>query len=113
MAGIKIVGRWQAGRVEPGSRVSSLVFAESPSESATAGVQAVGLAGCRVDVGIAWDTAPILIGAGIDYVVAAPSKLQRPSPDRVKSDMHDARHLARLPHLGDSSAPSSAARAVA
>ncbi|MGH3940577.1 MAG: IS110 family transposase [Pseudonocardiaceae bacterium] len=32
--------------------------------------------------------------------LAAPSKLQRPSGDRVKTDTRDARHLARLLHLG-------------
>src|SRR3954447_10123890 len=42
-----------------------------------------------------------LIGAGIDCRVAAPSKLQRPSGDRVKTDVRDARHLARLLHLGE------------
>ncbi|WP_424747688.1 IS110 family transposase [Mycobacterium sp.] len=39
--------------------------------------------------------------AGIDCVVAAPSKLMRPSGDRVKTDTRDARHLARLLMLGD------------
>lgn len=34
--------------------------------------------------------------AGIRCVVAAPSKLQRPSGDRVKTDAKDAVHLARL-----------------
>jgi transposase len=37
----------------------------------------------------------------IECVVAAPSKLQRPSGDRVKTDARDARHLARLLHLGE------------
>ena len=41
-----------------------------------------------------------LIAAGIDCVVAAPSKLQRPAGDRVKTDARDAAHLARLLHLG-------------
>jgi transposase len=41
-----------------------------------------------------------LIAAGIDCLAAAPSKLQRPSGDRVKTDARDARHLARLPHSG-------------
>jgi transposase len=41
-----------------------------------------------------------LTTAGIDCVVAAPSKLQRPSGDRVKTDARDAAHLARLLHLG-------------
>jgi len=34
-------------------------------------------------------------------LVAAPSKLQRPSGDRVKTDAKDARHLARLLKLGE------------
>ena len=33
--------------------------------------------------------------------MAAPSKLQRPRGDRVKTDTRDARHLARLLHLGE------------
>jgi transposase len=37
-----------------------------------------------------------LTAAGIRCVVAAPSKLQRPSGDRVKTDAKDAVHLARL-----------------
>lgn len=41
-----------------------------------------------------------LIAAGFECSVAAPSKLQRPSGDRVKTDARDARHLARLLHLG-------------
>jgi len=45
-----------------------------------------------------------LVGAGIECVVAAPSKLQRPAGDRVKTDVRDARHLARLLHLGEISA---------
>lgn len=42
-----------------------------------------------------------LTAAGIEVVVAAPSKLQRPAGDRVKTDARDARHLARLVHLGE------------
>lgn len=45
--------------------------------------------------------ARFLLGAGIVCLVAAPSKLQRPSGDRVKTDARDARHLARLLHLGE------------
>jgi transposase len=41
-----------------------------------------------------------LLSAGIACQVAAPSKLQRPSGDRVKTDARDAAHLARLLHLG-------------
>lgn len=41
-----------------------------------------------------------LTAAGIDCRVAAPSKLQRPAGDRVKTDARDAAHLARLLHLG-------------
>lgn len=43
--------------------------------------------------------ARFLNAAGVECVVAAPSKLQRPSGDRVKTDARDARHLARLLHL--------------
>ncbi len=42
-----------------------------------------------------------LTEAGIRCVVAAPSKLQRPSGDRVKTDAKDAVHLARLLRLGE------------
>ena len=42
-----------------------------------------------------------LRAVGIDCEVAAPSKLMRPSGDRVKTDTRDARHLARLLMLGD------------
>ncbi|TNB67233.1 IS110 family transposase [Arthrobacter sp. BB-1] len=45
--------------------------------------------------------ARFLGSAGIDTVVAAPSKLQRPSGDRVKTDAKDALHLARLLKLGE------------
>ena len=45
--------------------------------------------------------ARFLLAAGIVCLVAAPSKLQRPSGDRVKTDARDARHLARLLHLGE------------
>jgi transposase len=38
---------------------------------------------------------------GIECRVAAPSKLQRPVGDRVKTDARDALHLARLLHLGE------------
>ena len=44
--------------------------------------------------------ARFLVAAGIDCVVAAPSKLQRPAGDRVKTDKNDALHLAKLLHLG-------------
>lgn len=37
-----------------------------------------------------------LTGAGVRCLVAAPSKLQRPPGDRVKTDARDALHLARL-----------------
>ena len=42
-----------------------------------------------------------LTAAGVRCVVAAPSKLQRPSGDRVKTDAKDAVHLARLLRLGE------------
>lgn len=37
-----------------------------------------------------------LAAAEIDCLVAAPSKLNRPSGDRVKTDARDAAHLTRL-----------------
>jgi transposase len=45
--------------------------------------------------------ARFLVTENITCLVAAPSKLQRPSGDRVKTDTRDARHLARLLHLGE------------
>ena len=42
-----------------------------------------------------------LDGAGIRCEVVAPSKLQRPSGDRVKTDARDAVHLARLLRLDE------------
>jgi transposase len=45
--------------------------------------------------------ARFLLKDGVVCVVAAPSKLQRPTGDRVKTDTRDARHLARLLHLGE------------
>lgn len=39
--------------------------------------------------------------SGIRCSVAASSKLQRPVGDRVKTDIRDARHLARLLHLSE------------
>jgi transposase len=45
--------------------------------------------------------ARFLRGRGIECRVAAPSKLQRPAGDRVKTDARDALHLARLLHLGE------------
>jgi transposase len=37
-----------------------------------------------------------LTAAGVRCVVAAPSKVQRPAADRIKTDARDALHLARL-----------------
>lgn len=48
--------------------------------------------------------ARFLIGEGVDCLVAAPSKLQRPSGDRVKTDARDALHLAKLLRVGEVSA---------
>lgn len=39
--------------------------------------------------------------AGVETLVAAPSKLQRPAGDRVKTDAKDALHLAKLLKLGE------------
>ena len=43
----------------------------------------------------------LLMSSSIECVVAAPSKLQRPTGDRVKTDARDALHLARLLRLGE------------
>jgi transposase len=48
-----------------------------------------------------FDLARSLTGAGVRCVVAAPSKLQRPSGDRVKTDARDAQHLCRLLRLDE------------
>jgi len=42
-----------------------------------------------------------LTAAGIRCEVAAPSRLQKPAGDRVKTDMRDAIHLARLLRLDE------------
>ena len=42
-----------------------------------------------------------MTAAGIRCEVAAPSKLQKPSGDRVKTDAKDAVHLARLLRLDE------------
>jgi len=42
-----------------------------------------------------------LTGAGIRCEVVAPSKLQKPAGDRVKTDVKDALHLARLLRLDE------------
>jgi transposase len=59
-------------------------------------------------VAVAYEAGPtgfglarILNDSGIRCVVAAPSKLQRPSGDRIKTDARDAVHLARLLRLDE------------
>lgn len=59
-------------------------------------------------VAVAYEAGPTGFGlyrhlsvAGIRCVVAAPSKLQKPAGDRVKTDARDALHLARLLRLGE------------
>jgi transposase len=54
-------------------------------------------------VAVAYEAGPTGFGlardltvAGVRCVVAAPSKLQRPAGDRIKTDARDALHLARL-----------------
>ncbi|SMO69714.1 IS110 family transposase [Propioniciclava tarda] len=61
------------------------------------------LAGLPGDVAVAYEAGPTGFGlyraitqAQVRCVVAAPSKLQRPPGDRVKTDRRDALHLARL-----------------
>jgi transposase len=45
--------------------------------------------------------ARFLRARGVECAVAAPSKLQRPAGDRVRTDARDALQLARLTHLGE------------
>ncbi|WP_433757174.1 IS110 family transposase [Nocardia sp. CA-135398] len=66
------------------------------------------LAGLAGPVRVVYEAGPTgfglyraLTAAGIDTVVAAPSKLQRPAGDRIKTDARDALHLARLLRLGE------------
>jgi transposase len=61
------------------------------------------LAELPAPVAVAYEAGPTgfglarqLTAAGIRCVVAAPSKLQRPPGDRVKTDSRDAQHLAKL-----------------
>lgn len=66
------------------------------------------LAGPPGPVAVAYEAGPTGFGlsrslttAGIRCEVVAPSKLQRPSGDRVKTDAKDAVHLARLLRLDE------------
>src|SRR5699024_7695563 len=59
-------------------------------------------------VAVAYEAGPTGFGLhrhlqerGVRCVVVAPSKLQRPSGDRVKTDARDARHLAKLLRLDE------------
>jgi transposase len=71
------------------------------------------LAGLAGPVAVAYEAGPTgfglarsLVRAGIRCEVVAPSKLQRPSGDRVKTDAKDALHLARLLRLDEFTAVS-------
>ena len=66
------------------------------------------LGGLPGPVAVAYEAGPTGFGlyrslteAGIRCEVAAPSKLQKPCGDRVKTDARDAVHLARLLRLGE------------
>jgi transposase len=66
------------------------------------------LSGLAGPVAVAYEAGPTGFGlyrqlraAGIRCEVAAPSKLQRPAGDRVKTDARDAVHLARLLRLDE------------
>ena len=65
------------------------------------------IGGLPAPVAVTYEAGPTGFGlaralqvAGFSCLVAAPSKLIRPPGDRVKTDARDARHLARLLHLG-------------
>ena len=60
------------------------------------------------DVEVAYEAGPTgfglarsLIAAGVRCHVLAPSKMDRPSGDRVKTDKRDCEWIARLVRLGD------------
>jgi transposase len=62
----------------------------------------------RAPVRVVYEAGPTGFGlaralndARVECLVAAPSKLQRPAGDRVKTDARDAAHLARLLRLGE------------
>src|SRR6478752_7695508 len=55
----------------------------------------------RVRPGSGWRGRSPRPGWNAWLLVAAPSKLQRPAGDRVKTDARDAAHLARLRRLGE------------
>lgn len=62
----------------------------------------------RAPVRVTYEAGPTGFGlaraikaAGMTCLVAAPSKLQRPAGDRIKTDARDAAHLARLLRLGE------------
>ena len=62
----------------------------------------------QAPVRVAYEAGPTGFGlaralaeAKIECVVAAPSKLQRPTGDRIKTDARDAAHLTRLLRLGE------------
>jgi transposase len=59
-------------------------------------------------VAVAYEAGPtgfglarVLAAAGVRCVVVAPSKLERPPGDRIKTDGRDALRLARLLHIGE------------
>jgi transposase len=66
------------------------------------------IGGLAAPVAVTYEAGPTGFGlartlqaAGVECVVAAPSKLIRPPGDRVKTDARDALLLARLLHLGE------------
>lgn len=66
------------------------------------------LRGLPGPVAVAYEAGPTGFGvaralseSGVRCVVAAPSKLQRPSGDRVKTDTRDAQHLVKLLRLDE------------
>jgi transposase len=48
-----------------------------------------------------FDLARALVAVGVRCEVVAPSKLERPAGDRVKTDRRDAERLARLLRIGE------------
>jgi transposase len=103
---------WVGLDVHAAKVVACVVDAESGEmtihrlSGSTTGVVAF-CAGLRGRVRVAYEAGPTgfalaraLVAAGIECVLAAPGKIERPTQDRVKTDRRDAERLVRLLMIG-------------
>jgi len=106
------VRSWAGLDVHAASVVACVVDGESgemtvhrlPGETAAVVAFCAGLPG---PARVAYEAGPTgyglaraLVAAGVECVVAAPGKIERPAQDRVKTDQRDAERLARLLMIG-------------